>query len=239
MQYIAATLLAAAVTAAACSGPDSARRSGPNPRLDIDAGQAPRLTENSDRTDELADALVGLRIRELLLEELKHEALGLQIGVEGAQVVLSGTVTRAWSRSRASAVAISVEGVEQVASLVEIVEAQESPESATGAAGLSGASAVATNARASNELADAVLLTRVKLRLAEALGADVLDLTVDVRDGVVSLAGVLALRHQRQQAIRSAGAVAGVREVRDLIEPADREEVSDRSRRAAGRDRSA
>lgn len=200
-------LLLAALALSGC-GDATELGGGVEPRA---AAKRVRPAVRGDRAAELADALLRLRVRARLLEHLGSEALGLQIGVDGGQVVLSGRVSSSAGRSLASEEAIGVEGVDRVASLVEVV-AREPDRRA--------AARHPTQRTGRGRLADELLLTRVKLRLAERIGADVLDLEVDVDGDVVELRGRLPRARQRRQALEVARAVGGVAEVRDLLDVA-------------------
>jgi hyperosmotically inducible periplasmic protein len=160
--------------------------------------------------DELDDAVLGLRVRMRLLEHLHSDALGVSLAIDDGAVVLSGTVEEASSKSLAREVALSVDGVQDVSNRIRVVNPErEDQPPVSRAVGV-----------AERELADALLLTRLKLRLARELGARALDIDVDVRDGVVSLRGTLPDADSRRYAVATAASVDGVESVHDLLDVA-------------------
>lgn len=66
---------------------------------------------------------------------------------------------------------------------------------------------------ASQAVSDAWITTKVKSELATTKGVKSMDVTVGTKDGVVTLAGVLATRTDVMKAIAAAESVKGVRDV--------------------------
>lgn len=198
-----AWLVAAALTLGGCG--DAASEDTP------DASRQPAVSTPvglGTLAVELDDALLGLRVRLRLLEHLRSDALGVNLVVEKGEVTLLGTVDEAANRSLAREVALSVDGVAGVSNRIEVSKAEHDEQRPV-------SRAVET---AERELADAVLLARVKLRLAQELGTNALDIDADARDGVVSLRGTLPDDERREIAVATAEAVSGVTEVHDLLD---------------------
>jgi osmotically-inducible protein OsmY len=196
-------LLAMAVAGltGACGGSSTEARSQDPP----DASAPATLTDLGAQLD---DAMLGLRVRARLLEHLGAEALSLGLSVEDGAIVLTGTVANAASKPLAREVALTVEGVSSVSNRIEVATSgKDEWRPIARAVGV-----------AEREVADAVLLTQVKLRLAQALGVRALDIDVDVRDAEVSLRGTLESPDGRRLAVATAEAVEGVEEVHDLLQ---------------------
>lgn len=71
------------------------------------------------------------------------------------------------------------------------------------------------------EVADALLLTRVRVALLEHLGSDGLRVQIEARDGIVELSGKVEKRSSEELAEPVARSVSGVREVRSRVTLSD------------------
>jgi len=70
---------------------------------------------------------------------------------------------------------------------------------------------------AQGQVADVLLLTRVRLALLEHLGSDGLRVQVEAKGGVVELSGTVEKRSSEELAEKVAQSVSGVREVRNRV----------------------
>jgi len=75
----------------------------------------------------------------------------------------------------------------------------------------------------SDELADAILKTKIRVAMLEHLKSDGLRVQIDVKAGVVELSGQVGKRANRMLARDVAASVEGVREVRSRVEVAPAE----------------
>jgi len=160
------------------------------------------------------DALLELKVKARLLDELGAGAFGIDVEAVGSTVILTGTVEERSTQELAEEVALAVHGVRSVRNKVALEEAEkeaasDTPVSKQVAKGMS---------KAEREVRDAVLEVRVKRRLVEEIGRHALDLEVEASDGVVTLRGRLPDRERERLALRTARKTRGVDKVIDLID---------------------
>jgi len=67
------------------------------------------------------------------------------------------------------------------------------------------------------QVADVLLLTRVRVALLEHLGSDGLRVRVEAKDGIVALSGAVEKHSSKELAVEVTRSVSGVREVRSRI----------------------
>jgi hyperosmotically inducible periplasmic protein len=197
--------LAIALTAVAASSA-TAQHATPT------AGPAERAGQALDRawssvTTEVSEALLASRVRIALLEHLKQDGLGIHIEIRGEAVTLTGRVSNRSSLELAVEVARSVEGVRAVKSGIELELEQES--AGRPQAGVLGS--------VEQEVRDALLEARVKVRLIDQLGRVAFAIEVEATDGIVSLSGTAPDTTRRELARDIAGSTKGVVEVHDVM----------------------
>ena len=160
------------------------------------------------------DALLALKVKARLLDELGAGAFGIDVEVVGSTVILTGTVDERPTQELAEEVALAVHGVRSVRNKVALEKPEkeassDTPVSEEVAKGMS---------KAEREVRDAVVEVRVKRRLIEEIGRHALDLEVEASDGVVTLRGRLPDRERERLALRTARKTRGVDKVIDLID---------------------
>lgn len=159
------------------------------------------------------DALLELKVKARLLDELGAGAFGIDVEAVGDTVVLTGTVKERSTQELAEEVALAVDGVRSVRNKVELEKPEASETDTPIAEGVSkGVS------KAEHEVRDAVLEVRVKKRLIEEIGRHALSIEVEAVDGKVTLRGRVPDRERERLALRTARKTRGVDKVIDLLE---------------------
>lgn len=201
-RLLPATVLVA--MAAACSQP-------PAPPGPVERAGAAIDRAVSTVQDELAESMLKARVRVALLEQMRTDGLEVSADVSGSVVTLTGRVGRRSTRELAEQVARAVSGVTEVRN--RLVVAPLTPPTAPLARAVD---------EAEREVADALLEARVKARLLDQMGRPGFAIEVESSSGVVSLSGQVPDAERRVLAMRLAGEVSGVREVRDLLRVGER-----------------
>ena len=145
-------------------------------------------------------------VTEKLLEKIGEAALEIRVRMDGDTAILTGNVPTRAARELADEVALSVEGIEKVSNRLKLEP------------GPRGSAASKVDRKMDQEVADAVLESRVKRHLFYEIGGRAKDLEVEAVDGVVSLRGKLDTADRRGLALRAAEKTDGVKQVVDLIE---------------------
>ncbi|MCU0293511.1 MAG: BON domain-containing protein [Thermoanaerobaculaceae bacterium] len=193
-----------AVMVGACSQPPEAP--GPAQRAGAAIDRAVASVQ-----DELAEASLKARVRVALLEQMRTAGMEVSADVSGSVVTLTGRVGSTTGQELAEQVAGAVSGVTEVRN--RLVVAPQTPATAPLARAVD---------EAEREVADALLETRVKLRLLDQMGRSGFAIEVEATDSVLSLSGQVADADRRDLAVRITREVSGVREVRDLLKVGDR-----------------
>lgn len=145
-------------------------------------------------------------LRLAFLEHFKADGLHIGIDVRGGAVTLSGTVKHRTTQELAEEVALSVSGVKDVDNTIVLAPQDTSEPAVARALG-----------KAERKTDDAILESRVKLKLIDNIGMKAFKVEVEAVNGTVSLRGTLPTDSQRDTAISSARATSGVEKVIDLI----------------------
>ncbi len=145
-------------------------------------------------------------LRLAFLEHFKADGMRIDIDVSGGSVTLSGTVEHKATQELAEEVALSVHGVTSVDDNLEVEPPATSQPPVAKAVG-----------KAERETDDAILESRVKLKLIDNLGMKAFKVEVEAVDGTVSLRGTLPSDSLRDTAISTAKSTSGVKKVLDLI----------------------
>ena len=145
-------------------------------------------------------------VTEKLLEKIGEAALEIRVRMDGETAILTGTVPTRAALELVDEVALSVEGVRKVNNRLKL---DPKP---------GGSAAAKADRKMDQEVADAVLESRVKRHLFYEIGGRAKDLEVEAVDGVVSLRGKLDTEERRDLAIRTAEKTDGVTKVVDLID---------------------
>ncbi len=146
----------------------------------------------------------ALKIKITLLEKLGSDALGIHVERSGDEVVLTGEVGARSTQELAEEVALSVDGVDSVDNRITV-----KPEE--------GGRIERAARDAGREIDDAILESKVKLRLFEELGEHAGAIEVEAVEGVVSLRGTVPDRDREKIALATAKSVKGVAKVVDLL----------------------
>lgn len=167
----------------------------------------PTPAPTSSLAGDLAAARVTVAVRLALLEKLGRDGLRIHIDVRGDKVTLTGSVAARASQELAEEVALSVKGVRSVDNRLQLLDSvQAEPHPVEKAVG-----------KAENEVDDAVLESRVKLRLLDQMGLVAFNVEVEAVDGIVSLRGTLPDEDHRDIALRTTNHAKGVKKVVDLL----------------------
>ncbi len=141
------------------------------------------------------------KIQTLMVEKLGDDAKTIRAAVVGDKAILTGQVQEKWTAELCKEVALTVPGIAKVDDQVTSKKA----------AGI-------FHGKMAAETEDAALESTVKSKLSDQVGKDYSGaLEVEASDGVVSLRGNLPDATRREQAIKAAAGVAGVKKVIDLI----------------------
>lgn len=150
------------------------------------------------------EAVTHVKVRAVLLEHFGTDALGVEIQVNGANVVLSGNVEKSNTQELARQAVLSVKGVTSVDSRIQI--------------GNGPATKAKTSAnRAKAKLKDALLEAKVKGRLFDQVGGNALKIEVEASGGTVSLKGIVPTKAIRETALDTAKKTTGVTRVHNLL----------------------
>lgn len=159
------------------------------------------LVAGPARADRSSDAMVTWKAKLLLLEKLGAEALEIDVDTADGAVHLGGTVEKRATVELAGTVVRSVEGVRSVDN--DLTLEKESGNAVARAA-----------SEAEKEVRDAILESRVRLALFDAIGTSALEVGTEAADGTVVLEfGMGVSKPARELAMTSVRALDGVRKV--------------------------
>jgi osmotically-inducible protein OsmY len=159
--------------------------------------------------EEVADALLQLKVKAALLDKLGVDGARIAVDARQGHVELYGAVNAKSTAELAEQVALSVDGVATVEPRIAVENdlagslIDKQVDRAIGA----------TRA----PIADALLETRVKARLIEAMGKAAFAVEVEAADGVVSLSGEVPDEIRRALAVQTAEGTPGVTRVADRL----------------------
>ena len=145
-------------------------------------------------------------LRLAFLEHFKADGLHIDIDVSHGNVTLGGTVHHKATQELAEEAALSVDGVKDVTNDIKLAPSDSSQPPVAKAVG-----------KAERETDDAILESRVKLKLIDNLGMKAFKVEVEAADGTVSLRGELPSDAMKNTAITTAKGTSGVKKVIDLI----------------------
>ena len=161
----------------------------------------------NDFGEEVDEALLGLKVRTAILEELGTSVFNIDVDTVGTEVTLSGTVEERSTQETAKEIAQAVDGVTEVHNHLQVEASTEDSDTPV-ADGL---------ANAELEVKDAVLETRIKSKLLAEMGRHGFGIEVEATDGVVSLEGRVPDQTRHDLALKVTGEVKGVNKVVDLL----------------------
>ncbi len=162
--------------------------------------------------EEVADTLLQLKVKAALLDELGVDGARIAVDARQGSVELYGSVNTRSTAELATRVARSVDGVATVDQRVAVEDDV--------AGGVIDKQVNRAIAATQAPIANALLETRVKARLIEAMGKAAFAVEVEAADGVVSLSGGVPDELRRALAVQTAERTAGVKKVSDLLRKA-------------------
>lgn len=168
----------------------------------------------ADDNNMLSDAALELKVKTALLTKIGWDMIDVDVEAKNGHVWLDGETDNRSHQELAIEVARSVEGVEKVDNRLKLEEPKAESETRTPVTdkvekGMS---------KAESEVRDAILESRVKTALIDAIGTQAFDIEVEATDGEVSLRGTLEDSRHEELALDTARECKGVSEVIDLIE---------------------
>ncbi len=147
--------------------------------------------------------LVGIKVKIALLEKLGVDALHVDVDDRDGRVTLSGTVKKRETAELAEGVAGGVGGVTAVQNDLKLAEYEKDPSKLDVAVKETG-----------RELEDALLQSKVRLRLIEKMGTDGVRIGTEAAGATVTLELPRDLSHERrEEAVSIARQVPGVQKV--------------------------
>lgn len=167
-------------------------------RIAIDADVAPRERKDGDRDfgETLEDASVTASVKSRLLWNDTTDGLDIEVDTVNGRVSLTGDATTEAEKDLATRLAMRTDGVRSVDNKIVVKPStQPQPENAD------------------ERISDTWITTKVKSSLLMSNNVDGLDLTVETKDGVVTLAGAASSTSERDLAIEIAKDIKGVKSV--------------------------
>jgi hyperosmotically inducible periplasmic protein len=147
--------------------------------------------------EQVDDTLITSRVKTALTKELGRDALKMDIETFRGRVQLNGFIDSPDSRTAATRIARSVDGVQDVENNLRL----------------------ATESRSAGEnVDDKILASRIKVALAEDKEVKARDVNIEVREGVVQLGGFVDTSEQKSRASELARGVDGVKKVDNQLE---------------------
>jgi len=124
---------------------------------------------------DVSSALLGLKVKTVLLDKLGADALHIDVDAHGDDIALSGTVDKRATSELAETVTKSVHGVKSVKDDIKLAEYQ-----AEGAA-------TVTAEEAQRKVKDGLLEVKLRAALIDKLGADGMRIGTEAASGTVTL----------------------------------------------------
>lgn len=162
----------------------------------------------------LDDAALELKVKTALLTKIGWDMMDVDVEAQNGSVWLDGTTDNRSHQELAIEVARSVEGVEKVENRLRFESPEPEGESRTPVTD----KVEKGMTQAESEVRDAILESRVKTALIDAIGTQAFDVEVEATDGEVSLRGTLEDSRHEELALDTTRECEGVENVIDLIE---------------------
>lgn len=180
-------------------------------QLAVKSGSA-GVSRDDDLMQRVNDANLTAKVKSQLLWNANTQGMRIDVDTDDGVVTLRGTVASAAEAELAAQIARNTSGVRSVQNALE-VEAGQKPMSAE-------AEDAALELR--GELSDTWVTTKVKTSLLYNRGVDAAAIDVTTRDGVVTLSGEVRSDYEVKRAGEVAAEIVGVREVRNRLQVAER-----------------
>lgn len=168
--------------------------------MDGDAPRRARDTADNDRDfdEAIEDASVTAAVKSRLLWNDTTDGLDIGVDTMGGKVTLTGNATTQAEKDLATRLASRTDGVRSVDNRIEIKPSD---------------GGVPSGDQAGEAIADSWITTKVKSSLLMSNDVDGLDLTVETKDGVVTLGGAASSAAERDLAVEIAKDIKGVKSV--------------------------
>jgi osmotically-inducible protein OsmY len=158
---------------------------------------------------EVADALLVLKVKTALLDKLGIDGGRIDVDAQAGDVTLKGVVKTKSTANLAMDVARAVDGVAHVEQNILV---EQDP-----AGVVIDKQVDKAIDKTQAEIADALLETRVKTGLIEAMGATAFDIEVEAQSGAVTLTGKVPDVVRRDLAVQTAAKTTGAARVVDQL----------------------
>ena len=162
----------------------------------------------------LADAALELKVKTALLTKIGWDMIDVDVEAKNGHVWLDGETENRSHQELAIEVARSVEGVDKVENRLKLEEQDADADTRTPVT----AKVEKGMSKAESEVRDALLESRVKTALIDAIGSQAFDIEVEATDGEVSLRGTLEDGRHEELALDTTRKCKGVQNVIDLID---------------------
>ena len=168
--------------------------------MDGDAPRRARDTADNDRDfdEAIEDASVTAAVKSRLLWNDTTDGLDIGVDTMGGRVTLTGNATTKAEKDLATRLASRTDGVRSVQNKIEVKPSD---------------GGVPSGDQAGEAIADSWITTKVKSSLLMSNDVDGLDLTVETKDGVVTLGGAASSAAERDLAVEIAKDIKGVKNV--------------------------
>lgn len=180
-------------------------------QLAVESGSA-GVSRDDDLMQRVNDANLTAKVKSQLLWNANTQGMRIDVDTDDGVVTLRGTVASAAEAELAAQIARNTSGVRSVQNALE-VEAGQKPMSAE---------AEDAALELKGELSDTWVTTKVKTSLLYNRGVDAAAIDVTTRDGVVTLSGEVRSDYEVKRAGEVAAEIVGVREVRNRLQVAER-----------------
>lgn len=168
-------------------------------RITVDAATKARergMDNDRDFGEAVEDASVTASVKSRLLWNDTTDGLDIDVDTLGGRVTLSGTATTQAERDLATRLAIRTDGVRSVDNQI-VVQPSTRPDPG----------------KADEAISDAWITAKVKSSLLMSANVDGLDLTVETKDGMVTLGGGVSSIAERDLAVEIVKDIKGVKGV--------------------------
>jgi osmotically-inducible protein OsmY len=171
-------------------------------RITMD-GEAPRRVRNTEDNDRdfdeaIEDASVTAAVKSRLLWNDTTDGLDIGVDTMAGRVTLTGNATTQAEKDLATRLARRTDGVRTVENKIEVKPSD---------------GGLPSGDQAGEAIADSWITTKVKSSLLMSNDVDGLDLTVETKDGVVTLGGAASSAAERDLAVEIAKDIKGVKGV--------------------------
>lgn len=173
-------------------------------RVTVNPDVKPRAASTGERTfgDAVSDATITASVKSKLLWNDHTDGLDIKVETRNGNVMLSGTADSNASKDLAGRIAENTEGVRAVENHLRV-----------GAKSNAGAEMESRTGDAVAAVSDAWITSKVKSSFLFSRNIPATDISVDTRNGVVTLSGAVASGAERDLAVEVAKGIRGVKEV--------------------------